>query len=335
MVVAFNPDDVSRFDNFDVLTTTYKTVHSHPITLNVLYPKNFKPAPNGQPVIVRYHGGFLIAGASMFPNMFARWLLELADRHGAIIVSPDYRLLPEANVNDILDDVEDSWQFIQTKLASYLEAETEGKIKPDTSRIMTAGESAGGYLSLILSLSHSHQIRATTAAYPIVDLKDPWFTEHFEKQMFDIPQLPEKIYSDHIAGVKAQEELTNGDGEAKNVVVSSDPRMERGPLMFTMVQRGVFQEYLDYSANKAFPLERLDAGDRLPRGGVLILHGENDSLVPVEQSRKLAKKAKEVQPDMSFMLVERPGDHGFDAETKIDDKWLRGGLDPLVKAWLD
>ena len=92
MVVAFNPDDLSRFDNFHVLTTPYKTVHSQPITLNVLYPKNLKISPNGQPILIRYHGGGLIAGASMFPDFVGRWLLELVERHSAIIVSPDYPL---------------------------------------------------------------------------------------------------------------------------------------------------------------------------------------------------------------------------------------------------
>ena len=277
----------------------------------------------------------MVAGASMFPDLFGRWLLELAERHGAIIVSPDHRLLPEANVNDILDDVEDSWQFIQTGLVSYLERETAGRVKPDTSRIMTAGESAGGYLSLILSLSHPEQIRATTAAYPMVDLKDPWFTERFEKKLFDVPQLPESIYLEHIAKIRSRSGLGSSNGEMTKVVFTSDPRMERGPLFFTMVQHGLYPTYLDSSTNKAFPLERLNAGERFPQGGVFIWHGESDSVVPIEQSRKLARKIQEVLPATNFTLVERPGDHGFDAETKIDEDWIKKGLDPLVKAWLE
>ena len=79
----------------------------------------------------------------------------------------------------------------------------------------------------------------------------------------------------------------------------------------------------------------MDAGEKFPKGGVFVWHGESDSAVPVEQSRKLARKMKEIQPEATFTLAERPGDHGFDAESKIDDEWMKEGLDPLVKAWLE
>ena len=270
----------------------------------------------------------------MFPDFFALWLLELAERHSAIIVSPDHRLLPEARVNDILDDVEDSWKWVQTKLAGCLESKTAGRIKPDMSRIMTAGESAGGLLSLILSLSHSDKIRATTAAYPMVDLKDRWYTKHFEKHLFDAPMLPESIYTEHVAKIKAREATASKDGETKKVVISADPRFERGPLMFVMFQQGLFTKYIDENTNRAFPLERLQAGEKFPTGGVFIWHGEGDSVVPTEESRKLVRKIKDVQPDVRCTLAERPGDHGFDGETKLDEQWMKDGMDPLVKAWL-
>ncbi|RMZ82862.1 hypothetical protein DV737_g1898, partial [Chaetothyriales sp. CBS 132003] len=333
-MVAFNPDDTSRFDKFTILTTPYKTVHGHDITLDVLYPKEFKPSPNGQPILIRYHGGGLTAGASLFPDMFGRWLLELAERHSAIIVSPDYRLIPEANSNDVLEDVEDSWKWVQTKLAPFLEPKTGGRVRPDPSRIVTAGESAGGYLSLVLSLSHADQIRATTAAYPMIDIKQPWFSEAYEKHLFDVPQLPKSIYLEHIESIKAQEGVAGNDGQSKKVVASSDPKFDRAILMFAFVQHGLYPAYFDSSSNIAYPLERIEAGQRFPKGGVFVWHGSEDSVVPIEQSRSLAKKVKELQPDAKFLLTERPGDHGFDGEAKIDDDWLRDGLNPLVDAWL-
>ena len=332
--MAFNPDDLSRFDPFHVHTTTYKTIHSHSITLNILIPRTLTPSPNGQPIILRYHGGGLIASASMFPDFFARWLLDLARQHNAIIISPDYRLLPEADVNDILSDIDDSFAWLHTNLQPYLDSSANG-IKADTSRIVTAGESAGGYLSLITSLNHPNEVRATIASYPMVDLNAPWFAEHFEKHFFDVPQLPESVYTEHIAKIKAQEDLSSTSSEqAKKVVVSSDPRLDRAPLFFAMVQHGSFPRHLDNSNKKGLILDRLEGGERFPRGGVFVLHGTEDSLVPVEQSRKLAEKVNEVDADANFNLVERPGDHGFDGETKLDEEWLQDGLKPIVDAWL-
>ena len=54
----------------------------------------------------------------------------------------------------------------------------------------------------------------------------------------------------------------------------------------------------------------------------------------MDGSEKFAAKVKEVDPDLHFTLTKRPGEHGFDAETKIDDEWIRDGLAPLVEAWL-
>jgi acetyl esterase/lipase len=327
----FNPDDTSRFDPFHVLTTPYKTVDGHDITLNVLYPKALDQSPpsgsEGCPIVIRFHGGGLGAGASMFPDFFGRWLLELAERHSALIVSADYRLLPESNVGDVLDDVEDFWQWLHAELPSFLRAETAGKIKPDLNRIMTAGESAGGYLSIQLSLSHPDMIRATTAAYPMVDIAGPYFTEKFPKQLLEVPQMPENLIDDHLAKAKA-------NGSQKPAVVSSDPRLERAPIMFAVIQQGLFKDYLDPADSRQVPLTRLDNA-RLPSGGVFVWHGADDTLVPVEGSQKFAAKVAERYPDLPFTLAIQPGEHGFDAETKIDEDWMSSGLRPLVKAWLD
>lgn len=63
-------------------------------------------------------------------------------------------------------------------------------------------------------------------------------------------------------------------------------------------------------------------------------HGKGDTVVPVEGSVKLMKKASEVDADAKFHLAIEEGEHGFDATAKIDDKWMAGGLKDLVIAWL-
>lgn len=46
------------FSGFDVTTQTYKEIKGHKITLDVLVPKSL--APGTYPVIMRFHGGFLV-----------------------------------------------------------------------------------------------------------------------------------------------------------------------------------------------------------------------------------------------------------------------------------
>jgi acetyl esterase/lipase len=73
--------------------------------------------------------------------------LELAEMENAVVVSPAYRLLPEAKGGDILDDVKDFWTWVRSSLPSKI-AERWPHIALDIDRAAVFGESAGGYLSL-------------------------------------------------------------------------------------------------------------------------------------------------------------------------------------------
>ncbi|KAG6353292.1 hypothetical protein INS49_007533 [Diaporthe citri] len=45
---------------------------------------------------------------------------ELALKHNAILVSPDYRLRPEATLADIIDDIRDFWVWVEDRLPNAL-----------------------------------------------------------------------------------------------------------------------------------------------------------------------------------------------------------------------
>lgn len=67
--------------------------------------------------------------------------------HDAIIVSPDYRLLPESSGDDVLDDVVYFWQWFADKLPSVARNENWHGM-PDFTRVMTCGSSSGGFLAV-------------------------------------------------------------------------------------------------------------------------------------------------------------------------------------------
>lgn len=85
-----------------------------------------------------------VTGSSRYAPWFSSWILDYAERSDAIIVSPNYRLLPEATGDDILQDINDFWNWLHEgglseclKMAGYVDLTVE------LSQILLLGESAG------------------------------------------------------------------------------------------------------------------------------------------------------------------------------------------------
>ncbi|TEA16315.1 putative carboxylesterase 120 [Colletotrichum sidae] len=319
-----DPSDLSRFADFDILTTTYKTVSSHNITTDILIPKSL-PASTKAPILLRYHGGGFIAGSSLYPGFFQPWHMELVKRHAAIIVSPNYRLYPETSIPEILVDVEDHWNWVHEHLDAFLEQQTKGRVGADTGRILTAGDSAGGYLSLMVGLSHADEIRASLAAYPPVDFQSDHFTQPTKTPTMGVAPVPISVLEDHLQKVR--------DGLAP-AVVSEDSALERAPLMFSVSHNAQFKCAFPPENRETLLLGRVEDGARFPRGGVFVWHGADDTVAPVEGVVKLKEKMEAVDPELEFEVAVRPGDHIFDTEAKIDDEWMATGLRGPVAAWL-
>ncbi|KPI45496.1 uncharacterized protein AB675_267 [Cyphellophora attinorum] len=327
MAVLPDPDDFSRYEAFKIHTTTYKTVGSHPITLSVLAPENLKCPATGAPTILRFHGGGFVTGSALYPGFFPRHLLEYAINHSAIIISPNYRLLPECRQSDILADIEDAWQWMLSSLPAYLASVTNDSVKPDLTRIMTTGDSAGGYLSLMTGLNHPDGVRAVTAAYPCTDLKSRYFTEHYEKQLFVFPQM-------NLAELEAAHAAKMA--ESNTTVRSEDPTLSEISLMVAYIQHGVIvHRFFDFDDPSQFPIERVERGERFARGGVWIWHGKKDSVVPIEGTQKLFQALGKNDPELRVRLVvDEEGEHGFDTELEIEESGLKETLDEVAKVWL-
>ena len=67
---ALNPE---KFSPFHIHSTTYKTVNEHPIGVDVLIPKKLEPGTKKHPLIIRFHGGFLVGNfwSSLFVSSFS------------------------------------------------------------------------------------------------------------------------------------------------------------------------------------------------------------------------------------------------------------------------
>lgn len=66
-----------------------------------------------------------------------------------------------------------------------------------------------------------------------------------------------------------------------------------------------------------------------------ILHGRDDSNVPVEETEKFVEKARRLFPETRFEVAIQPGDHGFEGQIyEEDEPWLKELLSGVEKDWL-
>lgn len=83
-------------------------------------------------------------GSALYPDFFSPWIVQYALSQSAIIVMPDYRLLPEAKGVDILEDLADFWNWVRADLATFVSTNsTNIGSEADLSKILVLGDSAG------------------------------------------------------------------------------------------------------------------------------------------------------------------------------------------------
>ncbi|MGQ0620032.1 MAG: flavin-containing monooxygenase [Panacagrimonas sp.] len=122
----------------------------------------YKPDAEGpMPVIVYFHGGGFIAGSI---DMCAAPCAALAKELGAIVVTPSYRLAPEAPFPAATDD---------TYAAVCWTAKVIGEYGGDPSLLVVMGESAGGQLAAVAAQrardEHGPALLAQVLLYPTTD----------------------------------------------------------------------------------------------------------------------------------------------------------------------
>ena len=77
--------DDPKFLTFNITTTPYKTVNDQEMSLYIIIHKGVH---NGKrPILVHFHGGFLITGHAIYPDWTTQWSLDYATLHSAIRIS--------------------------------------------------------------------------------------------------------------------------------------------------------------------------------------------------------------------------------------------------------
>jgi acetyl esterase/lipase len=280
-------------------------------------------------LIINWHGGGLTRGSALFPLFFPPWLLTLAEKHEAIIISPDYTLLPSPNgLADITADIEDFWKWLHKSCPSILSSRAPLHTI-DLDHILVNGGSAGGYLAASLSLSHPHEIRALALAYPMLDFDSEWFKRGSAAVGAPNPfNAPDSAFPSVEALRAKVADLAAGP-------VASEDSIDRDGLMGGLARYGLLHEIFDPKGDLGgeigvWPVRRVKAGEKLP-ARVWVMHGEVDSAVPVDGSRVFCAEVEKAlgghEVEVRLDLV--PGkDHGFDFDPAV------GGLIKEATTWL-
>lgn len=65
-----------------------------------------------------------------------------------------------------------------------------------------------------------------------------------------------------------------------------------------------------------------------------ILHGNEDSAVPVSGSERFVEALKKTLPGSAIRLDVRPGDHGFDGDATLKEDWLKEDVEFITELLL-
>jgi acetyl esterase/lipase len=286
-------------------TYVWKIVDGHEIHADVYRA----PGESVRPVILWVHGGALIIGArTSLPTDELNLYLE----SGYVVVSVDYRLAPESKLPAILEDLVDAYAWVRE--------EGPALFNIDPNRVAVVGHSAGGYLTLASGFLCDPRPRALVSFYGYGDLVGPWYSK------------PDPFYL-KMPAVSRKEAW-----EVVGKSVISDP-----PAQSPAVER--FHFYLYCRQNGRWP-EEVGGHDPAveaewfakhePLRNVtsaypptMLLHGENDTDVPFEQSVLMADALKRNGVVHELVSSQEWG-HGFDG-AGLEDKAVQDAFGQVLQ----
>lgn len=223
-----------------------------------------------------------------------------------MIIGVNYRLLPESNGFNITQDVVDFWEWSRSKLQEYLRSSAPG-IEADLSKVITYGDSAGGYLAIYSAFTQpARSINAVIAMYPVIDPRDIRGNQKY----------PPSALENHMKAMEPGEVVT---------AVFPPERLELGILL---AQQSRMMEFFRVPES----LLQMKSVEKVPY--LLILHGDADLVVPVKGSIQFKKEAESFGIKDVALHIKRGGEHGFDKRATLEAPWLAKVLGEATKQWL-
>lgn len=260
---------LSKFDAFHRSDFTYTIIQDHQLKASVLTPR--KPPdqqPSTLPVVVFWHGGGFVTGSRMYEPWFPLWMLQFAESTSAMIVSPDYRLLPEATFMDVCDDMSAFWTSLLETFPSIAQA-APVNVQPDLNRIVCIGQSAGGRMAIQSALDRPDvKIRAVVSLHGPLCMVPELKISHPRLVGGVMPPPPRQAE----AKIRAYIAQTKG-----NVRTTGNP-VEMWELVICFIQQGWMPRLFSRNAGlRGDTLSMLKDAAAFPP--LWVVHGRDDSLV--------------------------------------------------------
>jgi acetyl esterase/lipase len=277
-------------------TVVFKSVGACHIAADVYVPDTASP----RPAILWIHGGALIVGTRDMLHPAQRDLYLDA---GYVVVAVDYRLAPEVKLPAILEDLQDAVRWIRDV--------GPARFGIDPRRLAVVGHSAGGYLTLLSGYQVQPAPRALVSFYGYGDIAGAWYSR------------PDPFYN-RLPPVDpcAARAAIGGPVRSHTTADEADARY---PFYLYCRQQGLWPSEVvgrdPHAEPAAFdpfcPVGH--AGKDYPPA--LLLHGDQDTDVPYEQSVLMARALQRAGVEHDLLTVEG-GPHGFD--TTMDDPAVAG-----------
>ena len=287
---------------FEKTTFTFKQVDGLPLKVDVHRYSDDEL----RPVIVWLHGGALIMGSRTgVPTQ----ILDLAKRERFVVVSLDYRLAPQVKLPEIIADVRDGLTWVRESGREQFSA--------DTSRMLVAGASAGGYLALMSGIVIDPPPKAIVSYWGFGDIDGDWTTKPDE---------------DYRKGKLIEKEMAWA-GIDDQVLTQTDKKSvaARSVLFLYLKQNGLWLDALT-------GLDPVKDRDQLtpfcPVRNVspsfpptLFLHGTADRDVPVEQSTAMVAELEKHGVAHELIKVEGGGHSLWGGDRKKIDQAFRRSME--------
>ena len=276
-------------------TLTYKTVADLQIKADVYR----NDGASQRPVIVWLHGGALIMGSR---TGVPKQLIELAKEEDFVLVSLGYRLGPEAQLGEIIEDLRDGVRWVCEQGPELYGA--------DPSRMVVAGASAGGYLALMSGISEEHRPTAIVSYWGFGDVDGDWTTQPSEAyrkgKLIDAEVAHAGVGGDVLTSTNQQ------NGRARSTYFVYLKQTGRWVNEMTGVDPATEKEKLApfcpiYHVTPEFP-------------PTLFLHGTADRDVPVEQSIAMAAALEKHGVSNESILIEKGGHSLWGGDRKLIDQ---------------
>ncbi len=278
-------------------TYTYKQVGDLAIKTDVFRADDDKV----RPVVVWIHGGALIMGHR--EGIDGRLKSAMLDA-GYILVSLDYRLAPETQLPAIISDIEDAFRWIREQGPTLFHA--------DPKRIAVTGGSAGGYLTLTSGFRVKPPPQALVAFWGYGDLVGAWYSEPSPHPAHQRIKLSREDAYRQVSGPPISDARDRkGDGGGfyqycrqhgtwPEAVSGWNPHTEPEKFFPYMAMKNVTPEYPP----------------------TLMIHGDQDTDVPYEQSVMMAAELKKHGVEHRLITI-HGGEHGLagGAKQAIDDAY--------------